>query len=122
MKAMIAPGNPSRRGPFFTLLLVGALAVSACESEDDRVAFDGLYFRSKVSRLDDSRAMFTVNVRDAGRSVIAAQQAGAYEAASYCLNKGYGTSRIRWVVGPDQPPGQVVLEDGELVLQGECNP
>ena len=107
-------------------ICLGALAVlialPACNRNDDkRVAFDGLYFRTKARKVDDDLSRFTVTVPKVSRSLDGALQAGAYEGVRYCIAAD-GTSRIRWDVGPDTPREQLVISDDTLTLQGECNP
>lgn len=99
-----------------------ALALGACTEKDKRLAFDGQYFRAKSAMVDkDNREHFVVTVQKPGQSLSGARQAGAHEGTFYCI-RNFGTSRIKWEVGPDMPDADLVLEKGVLTLTGECNP
>lgn len=108
----------AKRIPLLVTLAAG-IALSACGSQDTRVAFDGIYFRTKARKIDDNRRAFTATVPRASTTLDAARRAGEYEGTRYCI-ENYGTSRIKWVVGPDTPPTSLRLTDGTLVFQGEC--
>mgnify|MGYP000085426556 CR=1 FL=1 len=112
----------TRFAPVAVLAALG-LALSGCSrDEDKRVAFDGFYFKTKAKKIDDDDlSRFSVTVQRAAQSLEGALQAGVYQGTQYCIAAD-GTSRIRWDVGPDTPPSQLVFDDGTLVMQGECNP
>ena len=70
------------------------------ELEENKVSFDGYYFSSKLSRSKLDDRSFDLTVRRANRSLSGAREAGRYEATRFCI-KNYGTSDIKWVLGPD---------------------
>ena len=97
-----------------------ALAVLAgCTDSKNRLAFDGQYFRTKVSKVDKQRDVFTVRIRDVARSLDGAREAGRHAGVSYCV-ENYGSSKITWAVGPDTPPEELQIVDNTLVFQGVC--
>jgi len=100
----------------FFLMMTGCS--NPFELEENKVSFDGYYFSSKLSRnkLDD-RA-FDLTVRRANRSLSGAREAGRYEATQFCI-KNYGTSDIKWVLGPDDQ--SVGLTGKVLRLSGQCD-
>ncbi|MBD3663563.1 hypothetical protein H9Q16_06490 [Sulfitobacter sp. TSTF-M16] len=100
-------------------MLVAALATTACSNNNNRIAFDGQYFRAKVSKVDKQRDVFTVRVRDVSRSLDGARAAGRYEGIAYCV-ENYGSSDIDWTVGPETPPEQLTIADDAIVFQGTC--
>ncbi|GHF47348.1 hypothetical protein [Seohaeicola zhoushanensis] len=103
--------------------LCALLALTACvESKDKRILFDGFYFRTKAKKVDKDYSRFIVTAKDALQSVDAARQAAEYEGTRYCLENGLGTSRIKWIVGPETPDDQLVFDGDTLVYEGECNP
>lgn len=99
----------------FTIAAIGALA--GCQTQD-RILFDGKYFRTKASKVDKQHDQFTVTVRNASQSIEGAREAGRYEATRYCVGK-YGSSDIAWAVGPDTP-GALRLVDDKLIFRGAC--
>lgn len=104
--------------PVLALLAVAALA--ACESREDRVLFDGIYFRSKAAKIDkDQPQSFTVTVNGFSQSADGAREAGRYEGTKYCI-ANYGTSNIEWSQGPDDE--QLAVDGDKLVLAGTCKP
>lgn len=106
------------RKPFWILATLAALA--ACESKDDRIAFDGGYFRAKADKLDkEQRDHFTVTVKPVSESLDGAREAGRHEAITYCITN-YGSSNIEWTQGPDAD--EVTVEDDTLMLAGICRP
>ena len=88
------------------------------ELEENKVSFDGYYFSSKLSRsrLDDRS--FDLTVRRANRSLLGAREAGRYEAIRFCI-KNFGTSDIKWVLGPDDQ--SIGLTGKVLKLNGQCD-
>ena len=88
------------------------------ELEENKVSFDGYYFSSKLrqSKLDDRS--FDLTVRRANRSLSGAREAGRYEATRFCI-KNYGTSDIKWVLGPDDQ--SIGLTGKVLKLSGKCD-
>ena len=100
-----------------------ALSLAGCNSNDvNRTAFDGVYFKAKSKRISDDYKQFIVSVHKASLSLDGAREAAEYEGTKYCLSNFLGTSRIKWTVGPETPPEQLVLTDDILTYQGECNP
>lgn len=105
-----------------TLLAVSALALAGCSgSSEDEILFDGLRFRTKVAPVDKkvSRADFTVTITNATRSLVGAREAGRYEGTRYCI-ANYGSSDIRWAIGPDSDPSQLRIADDRLTFRGTC--
>lgn len=102
-------------------VVLGLIAglVAGCGAREDRIAFDGQFFRSSISRVDGDRQQFAVSVRPVSASLEGALEAGRYEVTQYCV-RNYGTSRADWLVGPDQDPGTYRIENDELVLRGTC--
>ena len=98
-----------------------ALLLAACDSEDDRVLFDGVSFRAKTSKVGEDRTQFSAVVFKALQSIDSAREAGRYEGTKYCI-KNYGSSRIDWTLGPDDPEEALQIRDGDLLLQGRCAP
>lgn len=98
---------------------VAAALLAGCNSRDDRIAFDGHFFRAKLSKVDGQRDVFTVTVRNVSQSLDGAREAGRYEATKYCI-QNYGSSDIRWVVGPETPPQNLRIVDDSLTFQGAC--
>jgi hypothetical protein len=111
------------RGTWKLALVAGGLAagLAACTPKDDRVTFDGLYFKTKSHKIDDDLSRFTVEVDRVSQSLDAAREAGGYEGTRYCI-ANFGTSRIDWVVGPDTPAAALQVVKDTMVFQGECNP
>lgn len=102
------------------LALVCTALVSCGNVREDKLSFDGQYFRSKASKASsEERRAFTVDVRPVSASVEGAQEAGRHEATKYCI-ENYGSSAVIWQVGPDDDPATYVLEGDTLVLQGAC--
>jgi hypothetical protein len=106
--------------PFLIILLAGATALSACGgNKNQRIAFDGKYFRTKVAKVDGQRDEFTVTVRDVAQSPDGARAAARHEATAYCVGN-YGSSAIDWTVGPDTPGQQLRIVDNTLTFRGTC--
>lgn len=103
--------------------LCTALALAGCASEEDnRVAFDEFYFKAKSKKISDDFSRFIVTVPKVSNSLDGARAAAEYEGTIYCLSNFFGTSRVKWTVGPDTPPEQLVIQNDTLTYQGECNP
>ena len=107
------------------LSLVAMTVLSACGKAGTRnlfgfrQAYDGVYFRPKVSGDRQNRHMFTVSVKDAGQTLVGAREAARHKANEYCIRQ-FGSSEITWAVSPDVEDDQLPLINGELVLSGEC--
>lgn len=105
-----------------TVSLIVALAaglVAGCANNDDRIAFDGKFFRAKVQKVEKQNDVFTVTVKGVSQSLNGAREAGRYEATDHCI-QNYGTSKIIWRVGPDTPPEQLSIVDDTLTFSGRC--
>ena len=98
------------------------LMITGCsnpfELEENKVSFDGYYFSSKLSRSKLDDRSFDLTVRRANRSLSGAREAGRYEATRFCI-KNYGTSDIKWVLGPDDQ--SIGLTGKVLKLSGQCD-
>ncbi|WP_299296663.1 hypothetical protein [uncultured Tateyamaria sp.] len=104
------------------VLLIAALLLSACaERRADRVAFDGVFFRSTAKKVDKQRDQFEVSVTPVSASLDGAREAGRYEAIRYCIAQ-FGTSTIDWVNGPDAEDGRLTISGDKLLLRGACAP
>ena len=88
------------------------------ELEENKVSFDGYYFSSKLSRSKLDDRSFDLTVSRANRSLSGAREAGRYEATKFCI-KNYGTSDIKWVLGPDDQT--IGLTGKVLKLSGQCD-
>ena len=104
-------------------ILVPAFLVAAvlagCTNKDKLTPFEGFYYRTKVAKVDKQLDVFTVTVRDASQSVEGARQAGEHAAISHCV-ENYGTSDIKWTVGPDTSAEELRIVDDRLVFSGRC--
>lgn len=117
----MTPNTPLRATSLMLLLGMG-LTLAACTEKDKRLAFDGHFFRAKSAKVDkDNLLPFVVTVQKATQSIEGARQAGAHEGHFYCI-KNFGTSRIKWDIGPDSPDAALVFDKDALILRGECNP
>ncbi len=101
------------------LICVVAALVAGCSNRKERVAFDGKYFKTKISKVDGQRDVFTLVVKNAAQSIDGAREAARYDATVYCVTN-YGSSDINWVVGPDTAPEALRLVDNSLTFQGAC--
>ncbi len=88
------------------------------ELEENKVSFDGYYFSSKLSRSKLDDRSFDLTVKRANRSLSGAREAGRYEATKFCI-KNFGTSDIKWVLGPDDH--SIGLTGKVLNLTGQCD-
>ncbi|WP_146344767.1 hypothetical protein [Falsiphaeobacter marinintestinus] len=103
------------------IALAGMSACNSSMSNIDRVAFDGIEFKTKAAATDKkvSRENFTVTVKRALQSLEGAKEAGRYEGIKYCIAT-FGSSKIVWTSGPDVENNQLVLDGDTLILQGIC--
>ena len=104
---------------FFTWsfwMLVGCS--NPLEPKENKISFDGYYFSSKLSRSKLDDRSFDLTVRRANRSLSGAREAGRYEATRFCI-KNFGTSDIKWVLGPDDQ--SIGLTGKVLKLSGQCD-
>ena len=100
-------------------LAAAGLALAGCSDNSKRVAFDGQFFRAKVSDVDNQRDVFVVAVRDPGKSVEGARAAALHEATAYCVGN-YGSSEIVWEVDPTDTSIPARIEGDQLVYRGRC--
>ncbi|MBA97986.1 MAG: hypothetical protein V7763_06595 [Sulfitobacter sp.] len=101
-------------------LIAGAVLLSGCTAQEDRLAFDGKYFNTKVSKVDGRRDVFAVRVKNAAQSIEGARESARYHATAYCI-RNYGSSDINWVIGPDAPAESLRLDGSALTFQGACS-
>lgn len=101
------------------LLALVLVALGACTDDEDRIAFDGQYFRAKAAKVDNDRAQFRVTIKGAEKSYKGARAAAYYEGVSYCI-RNYGSSRIKWSIGPETPASAVPIQNGNLIYSGTC--
>ena len=102
------------------LLILAALSIAGCGQREERIAFDGEFFRASAARIDrDQREQFTVQVGDISRSFQGALEAGRHEGTRYCIEE-FGTSDIIWVSGPDDDPETLEINNDRLTLRGSC--
>ncbi|WP_371036671.1 MULTISPECIES: hypothetical protein [unclassified Rhodosalinus] len=99
--------------------LAAAATLAACGQGQSRVAFDGNIYPASVSTIGGEREKFTISVRNAGQGLAGAREAGRYEATVYCI-RNYGSSAVRWTLSPDAEASALRIENGALLLQGEC--
>jgi len=104
-----------------SLLVLVAVGLTACTKKDDRVLFDGLYFKAKTKRDGDNYANFITTISPASAGIEPALEAGRYEGTKYCLANNFGTSIVHWTVGPDTDPAKLVIVDNEITLRGRCD-
>lgn len=102
-----------------SVAIAAGLMVAGCTDSKNRIAFDGHYFRTKVSKVDGQRDVFTVRIRDVARSLDGAREAGRHAGNAYCI-ENFGSSDIAWSVGPDTPPEALSIEDNTLIFAGVC--
>ena len=85
-----------------------------------RPTFDGATFRANASRVDRSDiSYFTSTVAPVSRTLDGARAAAEYEGVRYCI-ENFGTSRIKWSVGPETEAAALPIEKDRLVYQGRC--
>ncbi|NNE53571.1 MAG: hypothetical protein HKN30_14355 [Sulfitobacter sp.] len=100
-------------------MLIGVLVLTGCGNNDDRILFDGHYYRTKVKKVDGQIDVFTVQIRDVSQSLEGARQAGRFAGTEYCV-ENYGSSDIKWEVGPDTPDAELQIVDNRLIFSGVC--
>lgn len=100
-------------------LLAAVIALGACSRSQDRVYFDGKYFRTKAKHTSDDRQSFFVKVPRIDQGLAAGREAGRYEGTLYCV-ENFGTSEIAWVNGPDADDADLNIDGNTLVLNGRC--
>ncbi len=103
-------------------LVLGAAVcavLAGCTDSQNRIEYDGEFFRAKISKVDRQRDVFTVTVRDPGKSLTGARLAAHHEAVRHCI-ESYGTSDVKWNIDPLDEEAQLPIIDGRLVYQGRC--
>ncbi len=112
-------------GKTVLLLLVAALAgpVACGRDNPNRIAFDGVIFKSKTRAVDKkvSRADFTSTIYKVSQSVDGARDAARYQGTIYCVTN-YGSSRIAWTIGPDTEISRLAVVDDTITFRGKCDP
>ena len=98
--------------PLSILLLLGCSA----RINENRVAFDGFMFNSKL-KVGLNKQDFEITVPRANRSLSGAKEAGRYEATIYCVNK-FGTSDIVWDLDPEDV--SEVSSGKSIFIKGRC--
>ena len=88
------------------------------ELEENKIAFDGYNFSSKLTPNKADDRLFDLTVRRANRSLSGAREAGRYAATKFCI-KNFGTSDIKWVMDPDDE--SIGLTGKVLKLSGQCD-
>lgn len=101
-------------------VLAVVAAVAACAKKEERVLFDGKFYKAKTSAVSkDDRKAFETVVRRPEQGINGALAAGEHDAKTYCL-KSFGTSEIAWTRGPRDQNAPLYAEGGRLVLNGSC--
>ena len=103
-------------------LCAGALAGCA-DLVNNRPLYGGVPFKAKAKAVDKKadRAVFTVAVSDATRSLEGARLAAHHEGVRYCI-ENYGTSKIDWPIDLDNPEVPLPRDGDNALLRGTCNP
>lgn len=89
------------------------------QSNKQRIAFDGYYFKASIQHLKEDPRMFDVTVKGARQSREGAEDAGRYEATRHCV-VNYGNSKLEWLVVVETEDREVRLDDDVLILRGKC--
>ena len=100
-------------------LAAAALLLMGCENNDDRIAFDGQFFGTKVKKVDKNFDVFTVKITHVSRSLDGARQAGHHAGVAWCVEH-FGNSDIKWTVGPETPADQLQIVKDTMVFSGVC--
>ncbi|WP_300055761.1 hypothetical protein [uncultured Roseobacter sp.] len=103
--------------PVYSVLMMAGL-LAACGSGAEDIAFDGQFYRTGISDLDE-RHKFQVTASPVSASLEGAREAARYEATVFCVNE-YGSSAIEWVVGPDDADEVLPISNDTLTLEGAC--
>ena len=103
-------------------VVVASTLVAGCSGtirNVNAVKFDGHYFAGRASKSSVDPYDFSVQIRNAAKSIAGAREAARYEATIYCIEQ-FGTSDIIWSIGPE---GEAIsLSNGSLTLAGRCDP
>jgi predicted small secreted protein len=104
-----------------SLALAATVVLAACNRGEEDILFDGQKYKTKARKEADDLAVFVASITPVSASLDGAREAGRYEGTKYCI-ENYGTSKIKWTVGPDTDPETLTISDDTLVFRGECNP
>ncbi|KIC10090.1 hypothetical protein RA19_13150 [Leisingera sp. ANG-M1] len=109
--------------PIAGLVAVAALAACGSTATSNRPVYDGVPFKVKAKPIDKKTdpATFSIEIKNAGRSIKGAREAAAHGGTKYCV-QNYGSSKIAWVADPMDEEAQLTLTDGRAIFQGTCNP
>lgn len=107
------------RGAVLSLVCLSLLAGCGSMAKKQRIAFDGHYFKPKITHLKDDPRMFDVTVPGARQSREGAEDAGRYEATRHCVTN-YGNSKLEWLVVEETEARDAKLDSDVLILRGRC--
>ncbi|WP_338548466.1 hypothetical protein [Roseovarius phycicola] len=107
------------RSVFILSLLILSFILSACARKNERILFDGNFYKSRAKHTSDDRQSFRVKVSRANQGLNGARAAGEHEGNRYCI-ENFGTSEIEWVNGPDADETALNFDGNTLVLSGRC--
>ena len=118
---MVEATTHSRRAVWITAATLAAvMALGGCAAKEKRVNFNGNHYPTREKGVDkQDRNQFAVTVRRTAQGLDGAREAGRHGGSKYCL-KHFGTSEIEWARGPDDPPENLQLSNGNLILSGRC--
>lgn len=112
--------SPRRVVTLMLMCAVVAATASCAARNQDRVLFDGNFYKAKTKAVSkDDRKVFQTVVRRPDQGINGALAAGEHDAKGYCL-KNFGTSKIEWTRGPFDPQAALYAEGGSLTLNGSC--
>lgn len=103
-------------------LVLGTATVAmlaGCTSSQNRIAYDGEFFRAKLSKVDRQRDEFIVTVRNPEKSLSGARLAAHHEAVQHCI-ENYGSSDVIWNSDPLDEEAEARIIDGRLTYRGKC--
>ncbi len=101
------------------LILAAMLVLGGCAKKEEKVFFDGKFYPAKAKHGKGDRKVFVVTVRRVPQGLKGAREAGRHAGTLYCL-KNFGTSEIKWEIGPDAPEALIRSKSGNLTLKGAC--
>ena len=117
-KGICSPKNRTFIWGLVCSFLVTVGCSNPFELEENKIAFDGYNFSSKLTPNKSDDRLFDLTVRRAHRSLSGAREAGRYAATKFCI-KNFGTSDIKWVLDPDDE--SIGLTGKVLKLSGQCD-
>ncbi len=103
----------------WTSMALCAGLIAGCTPSEDRILFDGQFYKAKLRKVDRQIDVFTVTVKPVSKSLKGALEAGVYEATVHCVN-AFGSSEIVWTAGPNAPETRLNIDKDVLTLQGRC--